>query len=165
MPVTRRGLVQSSVAIGILADPALARAALTMADGRPWPSVRVGNTSQLKAGKPVSFNYPDPHSPAWLLRLSAPAYGGVGPGSDIVAFSAICTHMGCPVALEGERFVCPCHKSMFDPGKNGQIYQGLASDYLPQVTLRVDAKDDIYAEAMSGLVWGRAHNVMTMSKG
>jgi arsenite oxidase small subunit len=165
MPLTRRGLVQSGVAAGVLANPVLARAALTMADGRPWPSVRVGNANQLEAGKEVAFNYPDASSPAWLLKLSAPAYAGAGPGSDIVAFSALCTHMGCPVALQGERFVCPCHKSMFDPGRNGQIYQGLASDYLPQVVLRVEASGDIYAEAMSGLVWGRASNVMAMSKG
>jgi len=33
------------------------------------------------------------------------------------------------------------------------------------VQLRVDAAGDIYAEAMSGLVWGRASNVMAKSNG
>ena len=165
MQLTRRGLVRSGIAVGLLADPAVGGAALLMPDGKPWPVVKIGTVAALTAGKPVAFNYPDEHSPAWLLKLSEPGYEGVGPGRSIVAFSGICTHMGCPVALEGERFVCPCHKSMFDPAKNGQIYQGLASDYLPQVTLRVDTAGDIYAEAMSGLVWGRAANLMLKSNG
>jgi arsenite oxidase small subunit len=155
MLLTRRGLVQSGVASGILADPVLARAAFTMPDGRPWPAVKVGNAKDLEPGKPVGFNYPDDKSPAWLVKLSTAAYEGAGPGSDIVAFSAICTHMGCPVAFTGERFVCPCHYSMFDPARNGQVYQGLASDYLPQIALEIDSAGDILAVRLSGLVWGR----------
>jgi arsenite oxidase small subunit len=165
MPLTRRALVQTGVIAGALADPVLGRAALLMPDGKPWPSVRIGNAATLEPGKPVAFGYPDEHSPAWLLKLSGPGYEGVGPAKDIVAFSGICTHMGCAVEFVGERFVCPCHKSMFDPARNGQIYQGLASDYLPQVRLRVDGAGDIYAEAMSGLVWGRASTVMPPSNG
>lgn len=63
--------------------------------------------------------------------------------------------MGCPVEFTGDRFVCPCHYSMFDPAKNGQVYQGLASDYLPQIVLEIDAAGDIHAVRMSGLAWGR----------
>jgi arsenite oxidase small subunit len=156
MLLTRRGLVQSSVAAGVLADPVLARAAFTMPDGRPWPSVKVGNVKDVELNKPVAFAYPDAKSPAWLIRLSSAAYEGVGPGGTIVAFSGLCTHMGCPVEFVGERFVCPCHYSMFDPAKNGQVYQGLASDYLPQIALEIDSAGDIHAVRMSGLVWGRA---------
>lgn len=155
MQLTRRSLVQSGVAAGVLADPVLAHAALTMPDGQTWPSVKVGNVKDLEPGKPVGFNYPDAKSPALLVKLKSAAYDGAGPGGDIVAYSAICTHMGCPVEFTGERFVCPCHYSMFDPAKNGQVYQGLASDYLPQIELRIDAAGDISAVRMSGLVWGR----------
>lgn len=165
MQVTRRSVVQSAVVAGALADPTLAKAALTMRDGRPWPSVKIGKVRGLEPGKPVAFNYPDDNSPAWLLKLETHAYEGVGPDKDIVAFSGICTHMGCPVAFVGERFVCPCHKSMFDPAKNGQVYQGLASDYLPQIALRINRAGEIYAESMSGLIWGRASDVMTKSGG
>lgn len=155
MLLTRRGLVQSSVAAGVLADPVLARAAFTMADGRPWPSVKIGNVKDFEPGKPVGFNYPDEKSPAWLVKLSTAAYEGAGPNRTIVAFSGICTHMGCPVEFTGDRFVCPCHYSMFDPARNGQVYQGLASDYLPQIALEVDSAGDVRAVRMSGLVWGR----------
>lgn len=33
---------------------------------------------------------------------------------DIVAFSAICTHMGCTVAPQGSILKCPCHGSTYD---------------------------------------------------
>lgn len=149
MRLTRRSVIQSGVAVGVLAKPAAGRAALMMPDGRPWPSVKAGNVRDLKPGHPVAFTYPDKNAPAWLLKLKMPAYEGVGPGKDIVAFSGICTHMGCPVGFDGDRFVCPWHYSMFDPAKNGQLYQGLASDYLPQIALRIDAAGEIHAERMN----------------
>jgi len=83
----------------------------------------------------------------------------VGKDRDIVAFSALCTHMGCPVQYEKGRFICRCHYSMFDPAKAGQPYQGLASSWLPQIPLRMDGKGDIYAVAVAGLIWGRVKNV------
>jgi len=33
---------------------------------------------------------------------------------QIVAFSAICTHMGCTVAPDGSELKCPCHGSTYD---------------------------------------------------
>jgi len=33
---------------------------------------------------------------------------------DVVAFSAICTHMGCTVAPQGKELQCPCHGSTYD---------------------------------------------------
>ncbi|MFT2095137.1 arsenate reductase (azurin) small subunit [Acidiphilium multivorum] len=122
--------------------------------------MKVGNAKNLKQGKSVSFSYPDGGSPAWLLKLDESAVEGAGPDKNIVAFSGICTHMGCPIAFKDGRFVCPCHLSMFDPARNGVPYQGLASDYLPQIRLRIDrSSGDIHAVAMSGLVWGRERDV------
>lgn len=153
--VSRRGFIQTSALVGAVANPILAKAGMVMADGKSWPSVKVGNIDQLSPGKPVSFQYPEATSPAWLLKLAEPAYEGAGSSGDIVAFSGICTHMGCPVAFKDDRFVCPCHLSMFDPARNGVPYQGLASDYLPQIKLRIDNAGDIHAVGMSGLIWGR----------
>ena len=35
-------------------------------------------------------------------------------GGKLVAFSAICTHMGCTVAPKGNILQCPCHLSTYD---------------------------------------------------
>ncbi len=33
---------------------------------------------------------------------------------EVVAFSAVCTHMGCTVAPQGKILKCPCHGSTYD---------------------------------------------------
>ena len=136
-------------------------AAAAWLDEQPWPKTKVANLKNLEQGRAIPFNYPDDRSPAWLLRLEVPAYEGIGPNREVVAFSGICTHMGCPVAFIHGRFVCPCHKSMFDPAKNGQVYQGLATEYLPHIELSIDSAGDLYAERVVGMIWGRPRNLMT----
>lgn len=163
MPLSRRTFIKASAAAGAVANPALSHASQWLS-GQSWPSAKVGNVHQLEPGKAVHFQYPDAQSPAWLVKLGETAYAGVGPDQDIVAFSALCTHMGCPVAFTGGRFVCPCHKSMFDPAKNGQVYQGLATDYLPQIQLSVNSAGDIHAERIEGLVWGRVRDLQFQSE-
>src|ERR1700686_4659446 len=98
MKLSRRTFVQASAVVVAAADPMVARAQLMMADGRPWPSIKAGNLQQLEPNKPVAFQYPDTASPAMLMKLGESAYEGAGPDRDIVAFSTICTHMGCVVA-------------------------------------------------------------------
>lgn len=78
------------------------KAQLGYAPSLTYPAVKVANVAQVKTGQPIIFNYPDASAPAILVKLGKPAIGGVGSGRDIVAFSALCTHMGCPVQYEGE---------------------------------------------------------------
>jgi ubiquinol-cytochrome c reductase iron-sulfur subunit len=58
-----------------------------------------------------------------------------------VAYSKICTHLGCPVGLYEQQLqllVCPCHQSMFNV-TNGAVPQfGPAPRPLPQLPLYVD---------------------------
>jgi NADH-dependent fumarate reductase subunit C len=78
---------------------------------------------------------------------------------------SLCTHMGCPVVYSKKRFLCACHYSLFDPAKNGQSYQGHASEWLPQIILRFEPRTgDIYAEGVEGLIWGRVRNVLKTTK-
>ena len=73
---------------------------------------------------------------------SAGAYEG------IVAYSKICTHMGCPVALyeqQTHHLLCPCHQSTFDLKQNCKIVFGPAKRPLPQLAITVD--DDGYLVA------------------
>ena len=59
-----------------------------------------------------------------------------------VAYSKLCTHLGCPVGLyeqELELLVCPCHQSMFNVLNGAMPTFGPAPRPLPQLPLMVDA--------------------------
>ncbi|MFC5146382.1 ubiquinol-cytochrome c reductase iron-sulfur subunit [Streptomyces aureoversilis] len=67
----------------------------------------------------------------------------------IVAFSKICTHVGCPISLyeqQTHHVLCPCHQSTFDLSDGGRVIFGPAGHALPQ--LRIKVNDKGYLEAM-----------------
>ncbi|MGI9303539.1 MAG: arsenate reductase (azurin) small subunit [Gammaproteobacteria bacterium] len=128
----------------------------------PYPRQPIGKADGLSAGKPVAFSYPDASSPCALLKLGAPVPGGVGRDGDIVAYSTLCTHMGCTVVydVQARVFKCPCHFSTFDAELAGQMVCGQATENLPQVMLEVDADtSEIFAIGVQGLIYGRVANV------
>jgi len=53
-----------------------------------------------------------------------------------VAFSGVCTHMGCTVAPQGAKLVCPCHGSVFDAATGAHL-SGPAPSSLPAVAIHV----------------------------
>jgi cytochrome b6-f complex iron-sulfur subunit len=58
-------------------------------------------------------------------------------GSDVKAFSSICTHAGCTVgAPSGGKIACPCHGSVFD-ASTGAVINGPAASPLPSVPVKV----------------------------
>jgi len=74
----------------------------------------------------------------------------------IVAYSKICTHAGCAIAMyEVPTFapdepraalVCPCHYSTFDPATGGTVTFGPAGRPLPMLPLMVDGKGQLRAK-------------------
>ena len=60
---------------------------------------------------------------------------------DIVAYSKICTHAGCPVGLyqaTSHQLLCPCHQSNFDVLHHAKPLIGPAAAPLPQLPLGID---------------------------
>lgn len=55
---------------------------------------------------------------------------------EFVAFSAVCTHMGCTVAPDGKLLRCPCHGSVYD-AFTGAVVSGPAPQPLPSVAVEV----------------------------
>jgi arsenite oxidase small subunit len=155
------GAAASAAALASLANPASAQAQAGSTAGYPINSL--ARAAELKAGVPVPFNYPDAASPCVLLKTGSPTPGGIGPQQDVVAYSILCTHRGCPVAYDAKArtFKCPCHFSIFDPEKNGQQVCGQATVDLPQIVLEYDAGTDrISAVAVDGLIYGRVANLL-----
>jgi len=99
----------------------------------------VGQLSEFPVGttKLVSFINADPlpwagttaKSAAWLRRESE---------NEFMAFSANCTHLGCPVRWEAkaELFMCPCHGGVYY--KNGRVAAGPPPKPLVQYQVRVN---------------------------
>jgi Rieske Fe-S protein len=63
---------------------------------------------------------------------------------QVVAFSAICTHMGCTVAPDGAELTCPCHGSVFE-ALTGKVVNGPAGKPLPSVDVRLDGDQVVEA--------------------
>ena len=128
-----------------------------------YPVRAVGKAGAMPVNQAVNFAYPDASSPCVALRMGAAVPGGVGPNKDIVAFSSLCTHMGCPVSYEAgtKTFKCGCHFSIFDPENGGQMVCGQATEDLPKVLLNYDPKNDtVTATGIDGLIYGRQANVL-----
>ncbi|ARL04425.1 arsenate reductase (azurin) small subunit [Burkholderia multivorans] len=153
----------------VIAKPACAAGVATTAAPAtshtllPYVARAVANASQLAQGTPFVFNYPDAASPCVAVKLGVSAPGGVGPNRDIVAYSMMCTHMGCPVAFDAgtNTFKCGCHYSMFDAEKSGQMIAGQATENLPRIRLNYDDKTGrISAVGIDGMLYGRQANVL-----
>ena len=137
------------------------------------------------------FNYPLGNEPNILLNLgdesgrpvavpptsviipqNGVAYefpGGVGPYRSIVAYSAVCQHLGCTFPeltfyppgvkvytsrgpLDGVLY-CRCHGSAYDPYAGGAVIVGPSERPLPAVVLEWDpSTDELYAVKMIGPV-------------
>ncbi|MDA8438849.1 MAG: Rieske 2Fe-2S domain-containing protein [Propionibacterium sp.] len=68
----------------------------------------------------------------------------------IVAYSKICTHVGCPVALyeqQTHHLLCPCHQSTFDVANGAKVVFGPAKRPLPQLPITVDTEGYLVAQS------------------
>jgi len=90
-----------------------------------------------------------------LLRME-PADIKPGKGREtwdvngIVAFSKICTHVGCPISLNERtthHLLCPCHQSTFDLADSGRVVFGPAGRPLPQLPIEIDEQGYLVAQS------------------
>ncbi len=152
-------------------------------DGSALTVDRVQNEYNVATGELYLFNYPLRNEPNFLLNLS-PANGeepsasnpggwnvpnGIGDHASIVAFSAICQHLGCPAPaiayyppgtcpktfntpnMANQPFYihCSCHGSTYDPANSANNLTGPAVLPLPQVLLKV-VDGNIFAYGETG---------------
>jgi ubiquinol-cytochrome c reductase iron-sulfur subunit len=69
---------------------------------------------------------------------------------NIVAYSKICTHVGCPVALYEQtthHILCPCHQSTFQAAEGARVIFGPAARPLPQLPMTLDSDGYLVAKS------------------
>ncbi len=129
--------------------------------------------SRMKALTNYVFHYPFEGTPAFLLDLGKPAKpqslstrsrntyawpGGVGAGSSVVAYSAICAHQlvyptrevsfisfrkdRAQRGVQNELIHCCSDHSQYDPARGAQVLSGPAPQPLCAVLLSHDRKAD-----------------------
>jgi ubiquinol-cytochrome c reductase iron-sulfur subunit len=107
--------------------------------------------------KPVDDMTPEEYAktPVLLIRLE-PGLNKPFPGrenwayQDHVAYSKICTHVGCPVGLyqkQSHKLLCPCHQSTFLVPEACKVVFGPAARRLPQLPITVNASGEFIATA------------------
>ena len=87
--------------------------------------------------------------PASSRTTSRTSASSSGRYQGIVAYSKICTHVGCPISLyeqQTHHVLCPCHQSTFDLSDGARVIFGPAGHALPQ--LRIGVNDEGYLEAL-----------------
>jgi ubiquinol-cytochrome c reductase iron-sulfur subunit len=95
--------------------------------------------------EPGQLNFPNRYNGSTLI-----ASMNWSIDNSLIAYSKICTHVGCPVALYEQtthHILCPCHQSTFDAPNGAWVIFGPAARPLPQLPLMVDS--DGYLAAAS----------------
>ena len=129
-----------------------------------FPRVKIAQLSDLQTNQPVLFNYPLDNEPNILVKLGRKADAGAGPEGDIVAYSALCQHLGCVYAFQAAGTspkcnsgykanspvgYCCCHGSIFDFVHQASVVSGPSPRPQPRVILEIDNSGNIYAVGMT----------------
>lgn len=97
----------------------------------PLSDFPVGSTKLVKFinADPLPWAGTTAKSAAWVRRETE---------KDFIAFSANCTHLGCPVRWEAkaELFMCPCHGGVYY--KNGNVAAGPPPKELVRYQIRLN---------------------------
>lgn len=144
-PDPTRRAVMRGLAVGGLALPLLAAcggggAGNATARQAGGPSTGSGHESGGGHGKVLARTSDVPVGGGTILAgpqvvLTQPAKG------QFKAFSAICTHQGCPVGqISNGTIICPCHGSQFSI-KDGGVVGGPAPAPLPPVRIAVHGSE------------------------
>ena len=87
--------------------------------------ILLGSASKVELGTPTLFKTTVQRQTGWVVTdEEVSAYLYTEEGRDYIAFSNICTHLGCRVRWidDQEQFFCPCHNAVFN--RDGEVGSG-----------------------------------------
>lgn len=105
-------------------------AVTTAAAGPSGGAVPSGHTLAVLSQVPVGGAVAATDAEGGPIIVAQPTAG------KAVAFSAICTHLGCTVAVRGAELDCPCHGSRFN-ALTGAVINGPAPSPLPALAVAI----------------------------
>jgi menaquinol-cytochrome c reductase iron-sulfur subunit len=101
--------------------------------------VEAGDLSQLQPGTPEEMTFRRTHADGWKVYSEKGTAWVVKMGDGkVVAYSPICTHLGCAYHWDAGKndFVCPCHGSEF--ALDGTVLSGPAPRPLDRFETKVE---------------------------
>jgi ubiquinol-cytochrome c reductase iron-sulfur subunit len=142
-------------------------------DGKPWSAEDIEEETFYTA-YPERADREELAAPLVVVRLQPaelelPADRKDWAPRGILAYSKICPHAACAIALyrtprfqEAEpapALVCPCHYSTFNPADGGTVEAGPAGRDLPQLPLMIDREGHLraagqFSEPVGPSFWG-----------
>lgn len=141
----RRGFLVGSInammgaitaALGI---PALGYLLVPAREKKQQNWIEAADISKLMVNQPEQVIFQRVRRDGWKVVTEKAAAWVVKTGEQqVVAFSPVCTHLGCAVSWDtsDKAFVCPCHTSSFSP--EGKVMAGPAPRSLDRFDVRVD---------------------------
>ena len=146
--VKRRPLLLGALggAVGFAVIPGV----LLFADMGPWPTkkVRAETIEKTIWAEDIVLVNDENWVPLRPEHLEIGQLVNAQPAN--LAYSKICTHVGCPISLwerQTHHLLCPCHQSTFDLGNSGTVVFGPAARALPQLPIRVNEEGYLVAQS------------------
>jgi len=142
--MSRRGffeklsIVLGGVCAAILGVPLVGFVVAPLFRKTPETWLSVGKVNDFQIGQTVTVTFEDPSPLPWAgITAKTSAWLRRASETEFIAFSANCTHLGCPVRWmqDAELFLCPCHGGVYY--KDGSVAAGPPPKPLTRYAVRV----------------------------
>jgi menaquinol-cytochrome c reductase iron-sulfur subunit len=134
--LTRLSIILGSLSAGLVAVPSIGFLLGLRKSPRVWRTV--GKLDDFKVGSTVNVSFEDTSPLPWSgVTAQTAAWLRRENDQQFIAFSMICTHLGCPVRwlADADLFMCPCHGGVFYG--DGRVASGPPPKPLNQYPVRV----------------------------
>lgn len=140
------GSALAAVVVGAPAASAFFSTAVKKPTAKKWVKV-ADDVSTLDVGVPIKVDFVEATNDAWVeARALRTVWLYTDDGEKFVAYSGVCTHLGCSYRFDAEPdenhkaknvFHCPCHHGIFDL-KTGAVLGGPPPRPLDTLPVRVE---------------------------